>query len=70
MMVLTFVIHSSCSYCYVSAVLSITMAVNAFYGKGVVSSKTRAFVVSMSSAGVAAVASALLFYATGIHRYT
>lgn len=41
MMVLALVIHSPCTYCYISAALSVSMAVNAFYGKNIVSSKTK-----------------------------
>jgi uncharacterized membrane protein len=65
MLVLHFVLHASCNYCYLSASLSAGMAVLA-WNNGLVRNPAKAAVVSLSSAALATASSAFLFYATGI----
>lgn len=63
MTVLHGVLHATCPYCYLSAGLSLGLAVIA-WGKRIVSNRTTAVIVSTSSCAVTAMASALLFYMT------
>lgn len=65
MLVLQFVLHASCNYCYLSAAFSVGMATLAWNNK-LVRNPTKAAVVSLSSASIAALSSAFLFYATGL----
>ena len=63
--VLTTVLHASCQYCYLSAVLSFGMAFLAWNNK-LVENPTKAVVVQLSSASITALSSAFLFYATSL----
>lgn len=65
MIVLQFVLHASCNYCYLSAAFSVGMATLAWNNK-VVRNPTKAAVLSLSSASIAALSSAFLFYATSL----
>lgn len=65
MIVLTTVLHTSCQYCYLSAALSVGMAVLAWNNR-IVENPTKAAVVKLSSASIAALSSAFLFYATSL----
>ena len=65
MLVLQFVLHASCNYCYLSATFSIGMALLAWNNR-LVRNPTKAAVVSLSSASIAALSSAFLFYATSL----
>jgi uncharacterized membrane protein len=65
MIVLNFVLHQSCVYCYLSAALSTTMAVLAWNEK-IVPNATKAATVSVTSAGVTALSSVFLFYVTSV----
>lgn len=65
MIVLTFVLQEGCTFCYASALISILMAASS-WNSGMVSSKTKAFVISATSATVTSFASALLFYFTSL----
>lgn len=68
MLVVTFVLHSSCNFCYLSAALSASMAVVAWRSK-VVPSISRAFGIATSGAALSAVMSVFIFYATNINVY-
>jgi uncharacterized membrane protein len=63
MVILQFVLQASCPYCYMSAILSMSMAIFA-WSKRIVPNKTTAFVASTSSCAVTALASGLMFYFT------
>ena len=65
MVVLTTVLHASCQYCYLSAALSTGMAILAWNNR-LVENPTKAAVVKLSSASIAALSSAFLFYATSL----
>jgi uncharacterized membrane protein len=65
MLVLQFVLHASCNYCYLSATFSTGMALLAWNNR-LVRNPTKAAVVSLSSASIAALSSAFLFYATSL----
>lgn len=61
--ILNFVIHSSCPYCYLSAVLSVTMAIIA-WNANLVPNKTKAFAIASTSMSLTAITSGFLFYLT------
>mmetsp|Transcript_32057 Transcript_32057/g.54064 ORF Transcript_32057/g.54064 Transcript_32057/m.54064 type:complete len:313 (-) Transcript_32057:157-1095(-) len=63
MTILTFVLHSSCNYCYLSALISASLAGIAWSSK-VVPDKTKAFVIATSSMLLTSVSSGFLFYVT------
>ena len=65
MIVLTTVLQASCNYCYLSASLSVGMAILAWNNR-LVENPTKATIVKLSSASIAAISSASLFYATGL----
>ena len=69
MTVLALVLHTQCNLCYLSALLSVSMASVAWTGQ-IVPNKTRAFVVASSSVLVTLLASVGLYYATTIHMET
>lgn len=63
MVLLAFVLHASCKFCFASAAISISMAAAAF-SSNIVPNKTKSTVIAGSSATVTALASAFLFYVT------
>ena len=63
MFVLQFVLHASCPYCYLSALLSFSLALLAWNAR-IVPNRTKAFILSSSSFAVTALASGLMFYFT------
>lgn len=63
MLVVTFVLHSSCNFCYLSAMLSSSMAVVAWHSK-VVPRVNRAFTIATSGAALSVVMSLFIFYTT------
>lgn len=65
MFVLTSVLQASCSYCYLSAGISFSMAAIAWTNR-IVPNATRAFVLTFSSVAISSVTSAVLFYATSV----
>ena len=62
-LVLNNVIQSSCGYCYLSAFLSISMAIVAWYSD-YISNKTKAFAISATSVSLTSILSVFLFYIT------
>lgn len=63
MTILFFIIRDNCSYCFLSAALSTSIAALAWKER-IVPNVTKAFVLTSSSTLVTAMASALLFYST------
>eukprot|EP01038_Epipyxis_sp_PR26KG_P007776 gene7776-10564_t len=65
MFILTAVMQSSCTYCYVSALLSVSLATVA-WNTNLVSNKTKAFVTAATATSISAISAVFLFYFTSV----
>lgn len=63
-LLLNFVIHESCSFCYLSALLSFTMALVTVVGRLEMKDATKAFTITSTAAAVSAVSAIFLYYTT------
>lgn len=63
MFILAFILHQKCDYCILSAILSASMLITAWKGR-IVPNKTKATVLTSTSALITAVASIFLFSTT------
>ena len=64
MLLLIFILHSQCNYCYLSAILSFSLAIISWNDR-IVPNLTKAFTLATSSVAITAAFSFFLFYATG-----
>lgn len=65
MFVITFILHSSCKWCYVSALLTVVIAVESWRTK-LVSNINRAIGITSTAVALTAVSSVFLFYSTQV----
>ena len=63
-LLLSFVIHESCSFCYLSALLSITMALVSIVGRLELKDATKAFTLTSTAAAISGISAAFLYYTT------
>lgn len=63
-LLLNFVIHESCSFCYLSALLSFTMALVSIVGRLEMKDATKAFTITSTAAAMSTVTAVFLYYTT------
>lgn len=68
MMILAFVLQQKCSFCLLSAFISISMAIIT-WNTNIVNDKTKAFVIKSSSILITSISSLFLFYTTSTLIY-